>query len=268
MYIDVGKLIHTGTQLDPIEELSLWMSDEDIFEVILDGMNLGFSKNPNRDCEILSYIYSNNLQIVFHILFAPAWMLVARYREKKGDDLEDWHNEDFIQSAYHSIEERIKRKEFKGEIRFFDATDFENVQYDIEGFKKKFYELNRLHSKEDTQAFLDSLTEKYQTIELPYGINRIGNNRDVEKWRSICETINFEGRTVLDLGGYFGYYCFKAEEAGAREVVLWDLLSNLDTVRELRNRKRSNIVIQRVNISETPIPKTYDIIFYLMFCIT
>jgi len=64
---------------------------------------------------------------------------------------------------------------------------------------------------------------KYQTIELDGEVIRQGYTEPEKSWDRIQQWgLDWTGKSVADVGCFNGYFCFKAEQAGAREVVGYD----------------------------------------------
>jgi tRNA (mo5U34)-methyltransferase len=78
------------------------------------------------------------------------------------------------------------------------------------------------------QARIDAVTW-YHEFDFPNGLRARANGPDVafhhEVWRFIgsqLDTIDFRGRSVLDIGCWDGYWSFDAERRGARSVLATD----------------------------------------------
>lgn len=72
-------------------------------------------------------------------------------------------------------------------------------------------------TKQQVQALLESEELAYQSIELPYGLSTGGKDRS---WT--CDKIfpeDMRGKSVLDIGTKYGYFCFEAIKRGANRVV-------------------------------------------------
>ena len=71
----------------------------------------------------------------------------------------------------------------------------------------------------------------YQDIE---SLEIIGYSRSLLTWKRLKRIINWQGKTVLDIGCFHGYFCFKIEELGAKRVVGLEKSSTvLDVTRKL-----------------------------------
>jgi len=56
----------------------------------------------------------------------------------------------------------------------------------------------------------------YQDIEC---LKHVGYAQSWKSWDNIKDLVTWHGKKVLDIGCFHGYFCFKAWEAGAKEVI-------------------------------------------------
>ncbi|MGE5189471.1 MAG: class I SAM-dependent methyltransferase [Gemmatimonadota bacterium] len=75
---------------------------------------------------------------------------------------------------------------------------------------------------------------KYQDIEI---LDFVGYSKSRETWKRIRRLVDWKGKRVVDLGCFHGYFCFKAEDAGARATGL-DRSSSVLTVARMINELR------------------------------
>jgi len=61
-----------------------------------------------------------------------------------------------------------------------------------------------------------SYDKYYQDIEY---IDFIGYANSWKSWENIKDLVDWRGKSVIDVGCFHGYYCFKAEKAGAINVI-------------------------------------------------
>ncbi|HMA13862.1 MAG: class I SAM-dependent methyltransferase [Bacteroidota bacterium] len=85
-------------------------------------------------------------------------------------------------------------------------------------------------SKAEIEALLARENFAYQNIRLPYGLQTGGHDRSATADRIFPD--DMAGKTVLDLGCSFGFFCFEALRRGARRVVGYDV--DPDSVRRAR----------------------------------
>jgi 2-polyprenyl-3-methyl-5-hydroxy-6-metoxy-1,4-benzoquinol methylase len=101
----------------------------------------------------------------------------------------------------------------------------------------------------------------YQTIELQDRVLREGYTTSGESWERIQRWgIDWHGKSVADLGCFHGYFCFKAEEAGAASVVGYDRSSGaLAVAAKLAQLRASICVFKSAELSRTVFSKTFDV---------
>jgi len=76
------------------------------------------------------------------------------------------------------------------------------------------------YSRQDIQRFLDQEDLCYQKIDLPYGLSTPGRTHSSLRKKATAYTLQgCQGKTVLDIGSFLGYFSFKAQEHGAKKVV-------------------------------------------------
>ena len=81
----------------------------------------------------------------------------------------------------------------------------ENQPMEISDIKKKVEEIKWFHS-----------------IDLGNGIITPGQVKTFQKVKTIGIPENLEGKTVLDIGAWDGYFSFEAEKRGAKRVLATD----------------------------------------------
>jgi 2-polyprenyl-3-methyl-5-hydroxy-6-metoxy-1,4-benzoquinol methylase len=105
--------------------------------------------------------------------------------------------------------------------------------------------------------YLDTFDTKihdkfYQDIEC---IDFIGYSKSSETWKRIKDLVDWKNKTVIDLGCYHGYFSFKAEQAGATNIIgleKWEGV--LDTTNMIKHMLHSNVIFQIWDAGEvTPI---------------
>ena len=85
-------------------------------------------------------------------------------------------------------------------------------------------------TREQVEALLAEDDFKYQDIELPYGLSTGGYDRSATAKAIFPD--DMRGKSVLDLGCKFGYFCFEALKRGADRVLGIDV--DPDSVRKAR----------------------------------
>lgn len=94
-------------------------------------------------------------------------------------------------------------------------------------------------NKQDFIAYLKSQTydKLYQDIN---PISMIGYSKSFKTWNRIKNIFDWNGKSVIDIGCFHGYFCFRAEEAGASSVLGLDrCVPALDTARKIAKLEQS-----------------------------
>jgi tRNA (mo5U34)-methyltransferase len=78
-----------------------------------------------------------------------------------------------------------------------------------------------LHNREELQAGVAAY-RWFHTIDLGQGVVTPGKNKTSETLKRIRLPIRLDGRSVLDIGAWDGFFSFEAERRGARRVVAVD----------------------------------------------
>lgn len=110
-----------------------------------------------------------------------------------------------------------------------------------------------------------SFDPRYQTIELDGEVLCVGYTNSAESWRRIQQWgIDWNGKTVGEMGCYLGYFCFKVEEAGAKQVVGYDASASvLVAAKKLAELRRSTCQFTHCNLSIEPIVDNFDLCLVL-----
>jgi len=72
-------------------------------------------------------------------------------------------------------------------------------------------------TREEIESFLEQEELRYQKIRLPFGLSTPGEER--EETLSVAFGEDLDGKSVLDIGSYLGYFCLAARERNAGRVV-------------------------------------------------
>ncbi len=121
---------------------------------------------------------------------------------------------------------------------------------------------------------VEELKPWYHKIDLGHGIVTPGFDFD-DQWvgtRAVMDSISYEGKTVLDLASWDGYWAFRAERKGASMVVSSDArlmgYRNLLFCREILESDvipMCNVPIQELTtrLSTIGLPEKYDVLHHL-----
>ncbi|WP_420346478.1 methyltransferase domain-containing protein [Pelagibius sp.] len=117
-------------------------------------------------------------------------------------------------------------------------------------------------SKEEIEALLAREDFAYQDIELPFGLRTGGHDRSATAARIFPDDLT--GKTVLDLGCSFGFFCFEALRRGAKRVVGFDV--DPDSVRKaklLAECMGAEVEFAQRDIERDPIDERFDYVLCL-----
>lgn len=122
--------------------------------------------------------------------------------------------------------------------------------------------INTKWSQEQVRQFLQRENLSYQNIEMPYGMSTGGDDRS-----TTCRKIfpdDLTGKTVLDVGCKFGYFCIEAMRRGAKKVVGIDFDSeNIRKARMIADCLGLPITYELFDIETDYIQEKYDYVLCL-----
>jgi 2-polyprenyl-3-methyl-5-hydroxy-6-metoxy-1,4-benzoquinol methylase len=117
-------------------------------------------------------------------------------------------------------------------------------------------------TKQQVEALLASGDFVYQDIALPYGLSTGGYDRSATA-RAIFPD-DLRGKSVLDLGSKFGYFCFEAVKRGATRVLGVDVdPDSVTKARQLADCLGLDVEFAELDIDETPIRESFDFVLCL-----
>jgi len=117
--------------------------------------------------------------------------------------------------------------------------------------------------------FISELSEKdydryYQDINLPSGLNIKGYSESEKTWERLFNLIDFKDQKVLDIGCFHGFFSFKIEQAGAKEVNGVEKSKEVVlTTRKLSWLKKSKACFYKGDIVDFKSQNHYDIVLVL-----
>lgn len=112
------------------------------------------------------------------------------------------------------------------------------------------------------RALLAEEDFSYQRVELPYGLSTGGRDRSATARRIFPDDMT--GKTLLDLGCKYGYFCFEALERGASRAVGLDI--DPDSVRKARRLAEClglEASFEVRDIEARPIDESFDYVLCL-----
>jgi len=192
----------------------------------------------------------------------------------------------FCFAAPHIIEQRQNEKRKKNEYKtiidekeirrltaylFFISSCLDNnlITVDTTNNELEFIKKENWGTRWLDLIFLTELEKQdydkcYQRIELPSGVVIKGYSESEKTWERIKNLVDFKNRSILDIGCLHGYFSFKIEESGAKNIV--GLEKNkyaVYTAQEIRLRKKSNVFFKVGEIENIQLAQQFDIILTL-----
>jgi len=116
-------------------------------------------------------------------------------------------------------------------------------------------------TKEEFLSYFNILSYDILCQDIEY-IDLIGHSKSHITWNKIKDLIDWKGKKVADLGCFHGYYCFKAEEAGAIVTGFERAQIIINTANKLKEAYDSKVEFVKWEAPET-IPATYDVAMLL-----
>ncbi|MBL8906616.1 MAG: methyltransferase domain-containing protein [Rhizobiales bacterium] len=122
--------------------------------------------------------------------------------------------------------------------------------------------MGREWTKAQIEEMLASRGLTYQDVKLPFGLSTGGTDR-AETARAIIPK-DMNGKSVFDLGCMYGFFCFEAEEAGARPILGVDIEAvNVETCRILADIRGSKAEFRQMDIEIDAMPGQFDYVLCL-----
>jgi SAM-dependent methyltransferase len=118
-------------------------------------------------------------------------------------------------------------------------------------------------SESEVRQFLDKNDfTTYQKIDLPYGLEIPGKDHS-RKIETIFKD-NLKGKSVLDVGCYYGLYSHEAKNRGASKVVGVELNENRYAIAaEIARLKDNSVEIVKGDILEVDLGCKFDLVVFL-----
>ena len=178
---------------------------------IIDGWYSSYNKDP-KTILTLKNLVPQHIKIT--VFYAPVELLL-----KRNDSAEVKNTIEEILRTYKDIIEWYKNELVDIDFEFRDS----NNVYSFSEFMKRVRNDMLTASPLDVDTFLSYLSVQahdryYQSINLPFEKSIKGYERTELTWPIIEKTVNFRGKTMLDVGCYHAYTCFSAEDCGVKEV--------------------------------------------------
>lgn len=117
-------------------------------------------------------------------------------------------------------------------------------------------------NEDRVRSFLAENEFSYQNVDLPYGLRTGGHDR-----RATAAAIlpgDLTGKSVLDVGCMYGYFCFEAESRGAERIVGVDIdPENVAKCRQLAEIKGSGCEFRQLDIERDSLDRSFDYVLCL-----
>jgi len=115
---------------------------------------------------------------------------------------------------------------------------------------------------EKADKFISGLGQLYHGIEV--GTRKYGNFSHCEEvWKHISSKVNFVGKSVLDLGCYYGFFTFRAEENMARKSVGYDIGGLVNSCNRIARYKNSKSKFENKDLDTLSIKEKWDTILVM-----
>jgi SAM-dependent methyltransferase len=118
-------------------------------------------------------------------------------------------------------------------------------------------------SHAEVQAFLQDTTfDRYQAIELPYSMRTPGMDRS--RSAGLVFRYPLTGKSLLDVGCKYGYFCHEAVKRGVRSAKGIDINpDNIRIAQRIIDLWRRPIAVECLDIMALPAQETYDVVLFL-----
>lgn len=115
-------------------------------------------------------------------------------------------------------------------------------------------------NKDEYKKWIEE-NEWYQTMNLPSGLT-INGKVPTQLREPLFDTIDFTGKSFLDIGCNSGQYCFMAKDRGAREVIGVDFDSKrINQARTIAENEKYDVRFEEKSIFDMGINTKFDIVF-------
>jgi 2-polyprenyl-3-methyl-5-hydroxy-6-metoxy-1,4-benzoquinol methylase len=119
------------------------------------------------------------------------------------------------------------------------------------------------YSLEEMKGIIEEGQFEYQKIHINNELETKGHDRSTT-FNSIAKNVEFREKTVLDIGCAYGYFCFRAEESGARKVIGTELKQHRFVgANIIKNFRGSECNFLYEDILKREPKETFDIVFFL-----
>ncbi|MDD3491797.1 MAG: methyltransferase domain-containing protein [Candidatus Pacebacteria bacterium] len=257
-YINFDLFHYYKTSNNKIEKEKLLNFLESIIKttkantLVLDG----FSENINLE----DLIKELDLRSEIYFCFAAPHIIKRRQTEKrKKKKCKIDYSEQAIKQLTSSL--FIYVAHLNPNLITVDTTNNKLAFIKKEDWKKRWMDLIFLSgfANTDNNQFFH-----YHRIELPSGIIIKGYSESEKTWERIQNLVDFSDKSILDIGCCYGYFSFKIEERGAKDIVgLEKNKEIIDVAKKIHALKKSKIFFKQGEVENICLEKYFDIILVL-----
>lgn len=223
---------------------------------IIDGW-FAWDEDKEKSYEIIK---NTEIKVEWIYVFSELKTMYDRYMNKKIDKENSIDPNKLFSLSYKRIYEIVKKIKID-KIIYSSGGYFTEVGYHfLEEIR------NKEIKEEDVIELKNSLKEMehYQNIKLPFGYQTDGYNDCEKSWNQIKDEINWNNRSVMEIGTYWGYFAFEIEKMDAKWTVATDI--NKDAIKianKIKRIKDSKVSFIHHDIEKDEINTDVDIILLM-----
>jgi len=236
-----------------IEKMTDLIRDSKQDSFVMDGYIL------DKTCPTINHLQEElRAEIKLCLCFAAPHLIQQRQKSKARNPL--FPPTDTIDTIKKNIESLfVTMASFNGNTIFVDTTQKTPQIISQKLFPQRWRELLFLSELRKAQH-----DKYYQDIELPSGVCVKGYSKSIQTWQRLKTAIDFQNKDVLDLGCFHGFFCFKAEEMGAKKITGIDKgREAIDIARHIAFLKKSKVLFLPEDIQIFQSKHLYDIVLVL-----
>lgn len=255
VYLDFDLLFDykIKSQEELIEKMDSLIRGRGENSFVIDGYIL------DKTCPTINYLQEElGTDIKLCLCFAAPHLIQQRQKSKARNPLfPPTDTFDTIKKITESL--FVTMASFDGNTIFVDSTEKTPQIIDQKSFPQRWRELLFLSMLKNAPH-----DKYYQDIELPSGVCVKGYSKSIQTWERLETIIDFKNKDVLDMGCFHGFFCFKAEEMGAKKITGIDKSKEaIDIAREVAFLKKSKALFIIGDIQTFQAKCLYDIVLVL-----
>jgi len=219
--------------------------------------------NKSKELEI-HIIVTNKATLVKRMLFRKEIEPVFRNNSNKYPA--EWQLNILFSVDYVDVYKRafdfFTSSGYHTQILNGNSKSFAKVVTPEKVFSDQLIKTDYNYSKEEIAYIISNYRFEYQKIELPYGLITKGDVRKNTLDDILDENLN--GKSVLDMGCAYGYFCFEAEKRGANRILGTELKTHRFVgANILKNILNSKVEFINRDIITEKIEEKFDIVLLL-----